>query len=51
MVKLNTISGAYYWVAVAPVNGDADGFARKVNFAKVVAVHMNQRLIYLDTGR
>jgi hypothetical protein len=50
-VKLNTISGEYYWVAVAPVKGEADGFARKVNFAKVVAVHMNQRLIYLDTHR
>jgi hypothetical protein len=50
-VKLNTISGAYYWVTVAPVNGEADGFARKVNFAKVVAVHMAQRLIYLDTER
>jgi hypothetical protein len=50
-VKLNTISGDYYWVAVAPVNGEPDAFARKVNFAKVVAVHMAQRLIYLDTGR
>jgi hypothetical protein len=39
MVKLNTISGEYYWVVVAPVKGEADGFARKVNFAKVVAVH------------
>jgi hypothetical protein len=47
-VKLNTISGAYYWVAVAPVKGDPDVFARKVKFAKVVAVHMDQRLIYLD---
>jgi hypothetical protein len=50
-VKLNTIAGAYYWVAVAPVNGDADGFARKVNFARVVAVHNAQRLIYLDPER
>jgi hypothetical protein len=50
-VKLNTISGDYYWVSVAPVNGEPDAFARKVNFAKVVAVHMAQRLIYLDSGR
>jgi hypothetical protein len=51
MVKLNTIAGAYYWVAVAPVNGDADAFARKINFARVVAVHNNQRLIYLDAAQ
>jgi len=47
-VKLNTISGDYYWVEVSPVKGDPDAFARKLNFAKVVAVHMSSRLIYLD---
>jgi hypothetical protein len=50
-VKLNTISQDYYWVEVAPVKSDPDAFARKVNFARVVAVHMAQRLIYLDTER
>jgi hypothetical protein len=50
-VKLNTIFGEYYWVAVAPVKSDADVFARKVKFARVVAVHNNQRLIYLDAER
>jgi hypothetical protein len=50
-VKLDTIAGEYYWVRVAPVKGDADVFARKVKFARVVAVHNKQRLIYLDSGR
>jgi hypothetical protein len=50
-VKLDLISGDYYWVAVAPVKGEADAFARRINFARVVSVHNPGRLIYLDMER
>jgi predicted Zn finger-like uncharacterized protein len=44
-------SGDYMWVELSPVRCDAQTFARRVNFARVVAVHNDQRLIYLDPGR
>jgi HEAT repeat protein len=47
MLKVTT-SGDYKWVKLAPVHGDAETFARKIPFGKIVAVHNNQRLIYVD---
>lgn len=46
-----TTSGDYKWVDIAPVNCDAETFARRINFGKVGAVHNNQRLIYVDSGK
>jgi HEAT repeat protein len=48
--KVNT-SGDYKWVELTPVDSDAETFARRVTFARIVAVHNDQRLIYLDPGR
>jgi hypothetical protein len=44
-------SGEYMWVTLSPVNVDPDTFARKINFGKIVAVHTEQRLIYVESGR
>jgi hypothetical protein len=44
-------SGDYKWVKLAPVNCDAETFARRINFGRIVAVHNDQRLIYVDSGR
>jgi hypothetical protein len=41
-------SGDYMWVELSPVRCDARTFARRVTFARVVAVHNDQRLVYLD---
>jgi HEAT repeat protein len=46
-IKVNT-SGDYKWVKLAPVNTDCETFSRKIKFGKVVAVHSDQRLIYVD---
>jgi predicted Zn finger-like uncharacterized protein len=48
--KVHT-SGDYKWVDLSPVKCDAETFARKISFAKVVAVHSDQRLIYIDPGQ
>jgi hypothetical protein len=45
------VSGEYIWVELSPVRCDAQTFARRINFARIVAVHNDQRLIYLDPGR
>ncbi|MCI0680790.1 MAG: HEAT repeat domain-containing protein [Gemmataceae bacterium] len=44
-------SGDYKWVELAPVNTDAETFARRITFARIVAVHGKQRLIYIDPGK
>jgi predicted Zn finger-like uncharacterized protein len=48
-------SGEYMWVDLAPVDGDPAAFARKLeNFfgrGSLVAVHTDQRLIYIESGR
>jgi HEAT repeats len=44
-------SGEYMWVTLSPVNVDLDTFARKIKFGKVIAVHTDQRLIYVESGR
>jgi hypothetical protein len=44
-------SGQYMWVTLAPVNGDADAFSRRINFGKVTAIHKDQRLIYVESGQ
>jgi predicted Zn finger-like uncharacterized protein len=49
-LKVRT-SGDYKWVDIAPVMSDAETFARRINFAKIVAIHNDQRLIYLDSGQ
>jgi formylglycine-generating enzyme required for sulfatase activity len=41
----------YMWVTLGPVNVDADTFARRINFGKVIAVHRDGPLIYVETGR
>jgi hypothetical protein len=46
-----TTSGQYKWVNLAPVNCDAETFARRINFGRVTAIHNNQRLIYVDSGQ
>jgi predicted Zn finger-like uncharacterized protein len=46
-----TTSGQYKWVSLAPVNCDAETFARRINFGRVSAIHNNQRLIYVDSGQ
>jgi len=50
VVKVRT-SGDYKWVDIAPVNCDAETFARRINFAKVGAVYNDRRLIYVDSGK
>jgi serine/threonine protein kinase len=44
-------SGEYMWVTLRPVNVDPHTFARKINFGKIVAIHTDQRLIYVESGR
>jgi len=51
VLKVRTTSGDHKWVDLAPVNSDAETFARRINFAKVTAVHNKQRLIYIDPGK
>jgi hypothetical protein len=41
-------SGEYMWVRLGPVRGDLNRFSLKLDFGKLVAVHTQQRLIYLD---
>jgi hypothetical protein len=48
--KVHT-SGDYKWVDLAPVNSDAEAFARRIPFGRIVAVHNDQRLIYVDSGQ
>jgi HEAT repeat protein len=50
VMKVST-SGDYKWVEMAPVNSDAETFARRITFAKIIAVHADQRLIYIDPGK
>jgi serine/threonine protein kinase len=44
-------SGEYMWVTLRPVKVDPDTFARKINFGRIVGVHTDQRLIYVESGR
>jgi hypothetical protein len=44
-------SGEYQWVDMAPVNSDAQAFARRISFGNIVAIHNDQRLIYVESGR
>jgi HEAT repeats len=44
-------SGEYMLVTLSPVKVDPGTFARKINFGKIVAVHTDQRLIYVESGR
>ena len=39
------------WVTLGPVQGDADTFARKINFGRVNAIHSDPRLIYIESGQ
>jgi predicted Zn finger-like uncharacterized protein len=48
--KVNT-SGDCKWVELSPVKCDAETFGRKINFARVTAVHKDQRLLYVELGR
>jgi hypothetical protein len=50
VLKVKT-SGDYKWVDLAPVNCDAETFARRITFAKVGAVYNDRRLIYVDSGK
>jgi predicted Zn finger-like uncharacterized protein len=45
--KVST-SGDTMTIELAPVNSNANTFARKINFARVTAVHPDQRLIYAE---
>ena len=44
-------SGEYMWVTLRPVEGDPEKIARKIDFGKITAVHTNQRLIYVESGK
>ncbi len=48
--KVNT-SGDCKWVELSPVRSDAEIFSRKIDFAKVTAVHNNVRIVYVELGR
>jgi serine/threonine protein kinase len=44
-------SGEYKWVDLAPVMADAETFALRITFGRIVAIHNDRRLIYLESGQ
>jgi HEAT repeat protein len=43
--------GEYMWVTLGPISVDPATFARKIDFGRIIAVHSEKRLIYVDSGK